>query len=131
MKVTLILADAASTHPDGTFSLLRGGITKVNVPKNQPITFKGALVARISGDGSEAGNHDFKMICVDEDGNLVGQEFTGSFSLPPQGGHGNLVVNLQYLLPRLGRYEFLFSVDKHRLDSWPLEAREVAATQSK
>ena len=123
------MADAASTHPDGTFSLLRGGITQVNIAKNQPIAFRGALVARITATAAEAGHHEFKLVCVDPDGHAVGPELTGGFTLPAKGGHGNLAVNVEMIFPRLGHYEFLFSIDKHQRDSWPLEAREVPPTQ--
>lgn len=130
MKVTLIMADAVATHPDGTFSLLRGGITRVNIPKNHPIGFHGALLARINATPAEAGQHEFKLICVDQDGARVGQELAGNFALPPEGGQGNLAVVVHLGLPRLGKYSFLFSVDKHEYDSWLIEAVEIPTTQA-
>ena len=84
MDVTLILADAARVHPDNTFSLLRGGIATVNVPKNAPVFFKGALLVRVAGAPSEAGAHEIRIVCIDEDGEQTGQEMTGSFVRTPE-----------------------------------------------
>jgi hypothetical protein len=125
------MADAATVHPDGTFSLLRGGITQINVPGNSPIRFRGALVARIVATPSERGAHTFRVICTDQDGGLIGQEMKGDFPIPPEGGMGNVVAMVELILPRLARYQFSLSVDGHELDTWPLEAKEISLTQAK
>ena len=125
MKAVLVLADAASGHPDGTFSLLRGGITQVNILPNRPVTFKGALVARVEGTRGEAGKHEFRIVCVTEDGGEVAPPITGEFEIPSQGGAVNVVLDMQLALPKLGNYEFSIMIDKHQKDTWPLEAREA------
>ncbi len=125
VKATLILADAASAHPDGTFSLLRGGITEVNVPPNRPAAFLGALVARVPRSMSETGTHAVKIGCVNEDGGEVAPPIEGGFEIPPQGGASQLVLSMQLALPRLGRYEFAIAIDKHQLDTWAFEAKEA------
>lgn len=130
MKAVLILADAATAHPDGTFSLLRGGVSETGVPKNRPAMFRGALVVRITSARGEAGAHSFKLSCVDEDGAPVAQELSGNFDTPQQGGTVQFVWDLQLILPRLGRYEFNITVDKIQLDSWTLAAKELALPQS-
>jgi len=125
VKAQLILADAGSAHPDGTFSLLRGGINEIQVPPNHPVRFKGALIARVVGSRGEAGRHEFRISCLNEDGAVVpSSEVSGTLEIPPQGGVTQIVVDLSLLLPRLGRYEFSIAVDKHQLDAWPLEAKE-------
>lgn len=124
MKAFLLVADAARPHPDGTFSLLRGGISEVHVPRDKPVTFKGAVIARIVGSRGESGPHEFKMQCVNEDGASVAPDLSGSFDLAPHGGSVHLIWDLQLVLPRHGRYECSLAVDRHQLDSWILEAKE-------
>ena len=131
MKAQLIMADAATTHPDGTFSLLRGGISQINIPRNSPIVFRGALAARISASPSERGAHTFRVVCADQDGGLIGHEMTGNFSIAPEGGAGCVVVMIELILPRLGKYQFSLSVDGHEMDTWPLEAKEIPSTQAR
>ena len=126
MQATVILADAATTHPDGTFSLLRGGITNVHVPPDKPIVFRGALVARIVGRPGEDGPHNFKIVCIDEDGRSVSPDFTGTFEVPRGGGAINLALNMQLTLPKFGRYTFSVMVDRNQLVDWTLEAKERA-----
>ncbi len=125
MKAVLLLCDAATGHPDGTFSVLRGGITEINVPPNRPAVFRGALVARITGTRGESGKHAFKIVCLTEDGAEVSPPFEGEFSVPPQGGNAAICLNMQFALPQLGEYEFSIMVDNHQLDVWPLKAQEA------
>jgi hypothetical protein len=124
VKAVLILADAASGHPDHTFSLLRGGITEMSVPRNQPVVFRGALVARVTGIRAEAGKHDFRIVCVDEDGKQVAPPLQGNLEVPPQGGNAHIVLNMQLTFPRPGRYQFSIVVDRSELDVWEFEAKE-------
>jgi hypothetical protein len=125
VKAVLILADAASGHPDHTFSMLRGGITELKVPKNQPPLFRGALVVRITGERAEAGKHEFKIVCVDEDGSEVAPPLPGTMEVPPQGGNAHIVLNMQITFPKPGRYQFSIVVDRIELDSWVFEAKEI------
>lgn len=125
MDVALILADAARVHPDNTFSLLRGGITVVNVRRNAPIVFKGALLVRVAGTPSEAGTHEVRIVCIGEDGGQIGQEIADSFEIHAEGGSVQVVLDMDITLPRHGRYEFAVTVDGDRTVRWPLEMREV------
>ena len=132
MKAFLLLADAARPHPDGTFSLIRGGITEVNVPKNQAAGFRGTLVARIMGSRGESGPHEFKLMCVNEDGQPVAPEMSGTFNIPLQGSAVQLIWDLQLALPNRGRYEFTVTVDRHQLDTWSLDVKDATdASQMK
>ncbi|RKY17313.1 MAG: hypothetical protein DRP63_03925 [Planctomycetota bacterium] len=127
MKAKLLLADAAVGHPDGTFSLLRGGINRVEVPPNRPASLAGALLIRIEATPSEKGEHTFKLVCIDEDGRSILPDMTGKFSIPDQGGSVNIVIKLQVVFPRLGRYTFAVSVDGQELDVWLISAVEKAS----
>ncbi len=126
MKAHLLLADAATAHQDNTFSLLRGGISNLNVPKNRPCGFKGSLVARIVADRGEAGPHEFKVKCVTEDGGSILPEATATFEIPQAGGSVHLVLDMQLIFPKPGRYEFSITVDKHQMDSLPFDVIEVS-----
>lgn len=123
MKAALILADAARVHPDGTFSLLRGGITQLQVAPGKPATFKGSLIVRMIPSAGETGNHKFKMSCVDEDGNAVMPEVSGGFNVasPPLDAI-NLAFDFMVTFPKLGTYQFAIVVDQSELDTWVLRA---------
>lgn len=127
MEVSLILADAARAHPDNTFSLLRGGITSVDAPRNGPIVFKGALVARVTGTPAESGRHEFKVVCVGKDGGRVGPNIAGDFSIPSEGGAIQVVIDMNVAFPTHGSYEFTVMIDNRPLAGWPLETREAPA----
>jgi hypothetical protein len=112
VKAILLLCDAASSHPDGTFSLLRGGITECYAPADKPVVFDGAVVVRIVGSPAESGSHEFRLQVVNEDGHSVAPKVEGSFHVPSAGGAVQLVLNIQLVFPKHGRYEFSISVDK-------------------
>ena len=126
MKGFLLVADSASTHPDGTFSLLRGGIDRVQVSRTQPIHFRGAVIVRITGELSEAGRHDFKLAFINEDGEPIAPDTTGKVQIPDGGGSALAVLSFALTLPEAGRYTFALFVDREELASW-----EVQATRSK
>lgn len=125
LKALIILADAVIGHPDNTFSLLRGGITELNVLEGKPLVFAGALLVRVSASAAESGPHEIKVRCLTEDGATVIPDLMSSFNVPERGGFANLVMQLQVRLPKPGRYEFSVSVDKHELDSWILKVKEA------
>ncbi len=120
MQLLLVLADAARTHPDGTFSLLRGGITKVTVTEGSPRLLRASLLARILFDPAEAGPHAFRVLVIDQDGSPAGIEVNGNFTAPTQGGVLQIVIDLANIFPQDGKYDIRFSVDNHLHGSWPI-----------
>jgi len=120
LKAKLILCDAAVIHPDGTFSLLRGGIDLVTHSPGKPLIFRGALVARIEATPAEKGSHSLKLMCIDEDGNSILPEASGSFQIADKGGGYHLALNVQVVFPKVGRYDFRLSVDGHEMDVYTL-----------
>jgi hypothetical protein len=122
MKGFIFVSDAARAHPDGTFSLLRGGIDRIHTPSNQPIQFRGAIVARMTGTMNEAGPHEFKIRILNEDGQPVAPDIQGSVNVPEGGGAANIVGEFALMLPRDGRYTFSLSVDRHEIDTWEVRA---------
>jgi len=124
MKVLMLLAQSAQPHPDGTFSLLGGGINRLNVAPNTPSFSQGSLVARIEGSSAESGQHSYRICCVNEDGAIVGLDFSGNFAIQPNGSGTNLIINVNMVFPKLGAYTFNLAVDKQEVASWKLDAVE-------
>jgi len=121
MKVTLILAEAATAHPDGTVSMLRAGINRA-VNATAPIPLNAALVARVEGDVSEGGSrHTFTVRLLNEDGRDVIPKVEGGFVMPPEWGAVNLVLNFQAVFPKHGRFAFHFDVDGTNHAQWSVE----------
>jgi hypothetical protein len=121
VKAFLIVADAARVHPDGTFSLLRGGITTLTTEETKPAVLKASVMARISVDPGEQGPHEFKIQVINEDGLQVMPDYSGNFDAPPKGGSVNLVADLQLIFPKPGRYAFNLFVDKRMEHSWAMD----------
>ncbi len=115
MKAFIILSDAARTHPDGTFSLLRGGIDRVTMPRGRPLEFRGSFFAQISGTLGEGGEHEFCLQVLDQDGHPVAPEVRDKFVAPREGGAGNIAVDFSLFLPGYGQYVFVLTVDRQRL----------------
>jgi hypothetical protein len=131
MKAFILLSDAARPHPDGTFSLLRGGIGQVQAPQGQPIKFRGSMVVRIKGTLSETGEHDVRVRLLDEDGHQIPPEIGGTFSVPEGGGAAQIVADFDFVLPRYGRFTFAVSVDRLEQDTWEVTAIPPPETSAK
>lgn len=121
MKGWIILAEAATSHPDGTISMLRAGIDKIEADST-PILIRGTLVASIEGEAGERGPHKIQVNCIDEDGKDQLPTIDGQFDLPAVGGKNTLILGLQAQLKRFGTYQFNLVVDRAQLASWTLRA---------
>ncbi len=124
MNGSIILAEAATNHPDGTTSMLRAGIDTVRAART-PILFRGALVARIEGEAGERGRHDFEINCIDEDGNDQLPAIKGQFDIPNAGGKNTLVLALQTKLGRFGLFQFNLVLDRTQVSSWNLRVQQA------
>lgn len=123
MRVTLILAEAATSHPDGTVSMLRAGISRIWYP-TEPAPLIAALVARIETDLSEGGTrHGFAIRLLNEDGQDMASKLEGHFEAPSGGGAMHVVLGLQTAFPKYGRYGFHINVDGTRHDTWMLDVQ--------
>lgn len=130
MKAFILLADSASAHPDGTFSLLRAGITEVNIPQGQPTAFHGAFVARIVGTIGDAGQHALAIRITTEDGKAVAPDVQGQFTIPGGGGSTQVVASFNMGLPAFGRYTFWLSIDRKEADSWEVRVQPAPAPRA-
>ena len=117
MRAKILLAEAATHHPDGTVSILRSGITHIR-GSGPPYRFKGCLVIRIEGELSDKGMHGFELHCMDEDGGEVLPPLKGQFEVPKGGGVNGLILGLAVAFKKIGRYVFSLRVDNVGLDTW-------------
>jgi hypothetical protein len=121
MKLTLLLAEAATAHPDGTVSMLRAGINRA-VNATAPVPLAASLVARIEGDPSEGGSrHTFTVRLLNEDGRDVLPKMEGGFVMPQEWGAVNLVMNFQTMFPSHGHYAFHLTVDNFLNAQWSVD----------
>ena len=125
MDAFILLADAATDHPDGTFSLLRAWIDNV-FAAGEPVFFRGALVARIKASVNEAGKHDFAVKCSNFDGGSIMEPIQGGFVVPEEGGGSQFVVNFGIRLPKFGKYVFALLINNKEKDTWTITATKVA-----
>ena len=82
---------------------------------------KASVVARITLDPGEGGPHAFKVSIVNEDGASVAPDFAGTFEAPLKGGSVNLIMDLQLIFPKPGRYAFNLFVDNRIEHTWGMD----------
>lgn len=117
MKARLILADAATAHPDGTFSVLRAGITHI-WGEAPPYAIQGALVVRIEAEMVDKGPHRFDIRCMNQDGAEAMPSIQGTFEVPQGGGVNNFVLSFSGAFLKPGTYLYSIRVDEVEQDRW-------------
>src|ERR1041385_6748896 len=116
MEVKMItLCESATRHPDGTFSLLRGGIDSWAAAQF-PVTIICTVVVTIELSISETDQlHTVGLDIVDEDGNRLLPQAKIQFSNPknPQATKlkNNLMGTIQVPVKKPGRYSLDVSLD--------------------
>lgn len=125
----MILADAATAHPDGTVSMLRAWINQVFGPK-PPFLLRAALAVRIEGSEQDHGQHRFAISCLAEDGSAVLPTVEGDFEFPKEGGATSFVVGLQAPFQSTGLFRFSLRVDGVELQDWPITASLKLSSKS-
>ncbi|MCX5712696.1 MAG: hypothetical protein NTY47_06505 [Candidatus Omnitrophica bacterium] len=127
---SILLCDHASPHPDGTFSLLRGGIDNWSVQK-LPTNIKFSFVVILELLSTEVGRkHTAELDIVDADGNRVLPPAKIDFSIPSRVNVSrykwNLVcADMAVPISKTGQYSLQIGVDGHHLS-----AMEFQVTQS-
>ena len=129
MKARLLLAESATSHPDGTFSVLRAGVTNVWGDK-PPVNLQASLVTRIDADLGDVGDHRIEIMCMDEDGKEVMPKLEGNFQVARGGGHNNILLNFGFGFPAFGLYTFVVRVDGMQYDTWTLRASPTPPGQN-
>lgn len=121
MKGVLIVADSARIHLDGTFSMLRAGIDKVQIPAGQELIHRGSVAMRISGGPEDAGRHQFVLHVEGKPGSPVAPDIAGEFELPQGGGATVTALDFGFRFAEAGTYRFVLLCDGKELDSWNVE----------
>jgi hypothetical protein len=119
VKARLLLAEASTTHPDGTISMLRAGITNV-WGETPPVNLQASLVTRIEAEMGDVGQHEIEIMCMDEDGKEVMPKLNGQFAVGRGGGHNNILLNFGFAFPRFGLFTFVVRIDHVQYDTWSL-----------
>ncbi len=125
----MIVAEAATAHPDGTISILRAWINQLS-GQAPPFVLRGALAIRIEGEIGDSGTHKFDLRCLNEDGRDVIPKLEGSFEVPQGGGVSAFVLNLQAPFQNAGKYLFVLRVDQVQLSEWPMTVSQLRKQQS-
>ena len=123
MEAIIILAEAVTTHPDSTFSMLRGGLNRVW--GELPVILRGDLFVRFAADSSEQGAHEWSILIIDEDGKDVMPRLSGSFEVPPGGGNGNVVMKFSCQFVKYGKYSFRLTIDRQLDKRWNIDVAEA------
>lgn len=128
MKGTLLVADSARRHPDGTFSLLRGGIDRLEMAPGQPIVHRGSVVVRLHGDETDAGKHEFVLKVEAKNGEKIAPDLAGAFEIPKTGGGAVVAFDFGFQIPGPGPYRFVLLSDGKELDSWRVDVVTASAS---
>lgn len=117
MKVTLLLGEAATVHPDGTVSILRAGINCV-WGQTLPVPLMGSLVVKIDAEASESGHpHTVEVRVIDADGKDIAPRIKGNFQVGTGGGSSTIILNFQMAFPKYGAYDFSTIINGMKYDS--------------
>ena len=127
MEVKMItLCESATRHPDGTFSLLRGGIDNW-MAVQFPVTITCTVVVTIELSLSETDQlHTVGLDIVDEDGNRLLPQAKIQFSNPKNAQatklKNNIMGTINVPVKQPGRYSLDVSVDGVQLSSYEFQA---------
>ena len=130
-----IIANAAIPAGGGKWTIV-GTFNTVRSQRFPAIHPQIALLIRIEGHHSEAGKHQLRVDFVDELGQLVNGQSSGTeFALDPNAVLAGTPVTAEILagfpngiqLPKAGNFDFAIHVDDTYQDSVPLYVRQVDA----
>jgi hypothetical protein len=113
MRTTVILAEAASDHRDGSYSLLRGGLDRVGV--GSPIAF----VVVILFDPQEYGNRAFALRLFDGDNRHVADMASMSVAIGP--GNRKITMVGRGVQGQVGSFRFVVEVDSQPVATYDYE----------
>jgi hypothetical protein len=126
MEVKMItLCESATRHPDGTFSLLRGGIDNWAAP-HFPVTITCTVVLTLELSLDETDQmHTVGLDIVDEDGARLLPQAKIQFSNPkhPQSQKlkNNIMGTIHVPVPKPGRYSMDVSVNGAQVTSYEFQ----------
>jgi len=131
MIYSLLMSDAATAHPDKTFSILRGGINRIEAQPNGQIILAAALFFRMEAENdADMGAHQFHFEIRNAENKVVLPEFhPPAVTIPNNGATHHLIMNLEVPLPHLGQYRFIALRNGQEVARWKFEAVELGAPQ--
>lgn len=117
----LIVADSVRAHNDGTFSLIRGGLTRVTGHRPGPILFRGSILARVFLPGSEEGIERTIQVGLSGPG---GDHPDLELAVPAEirDCWTNAGVDFALSLEQPGLYTFVLKLDGQELDQYEFTA---------
>ena len=118
----IILCESATRHPDGTFSLLRGGIDNW-VAAQFPVNIQFTFVITVELSLSETNQmHNSILDIIDEDGKRLVPQAKIPFSanrVPNQiSFRNNIMGTINLTVPKPGRHSLDIGVDGNPLGSY-------------
>ena len=131
---SIVLCAAATPHPDGTFSLLRGGVDTWGV-QSFPTQVQFGLVVILELGSTEVGvNHLLELDVIDADGRRIVPQTKIPFSIPVRANvtryKFNLVIgNGVVQILKIGTYSVQVGVDGQNLSSTEFQIVQVPAAQ--
>ena len=129
MHAYIILAEGVDRHPDRTFTVFKGGITRV-IAAGFPALHRGAVLVRLIGGVGEEGPHRFTLRCVSEDGTDIfrpDDDEVHEIALNIEDGYGsaNLIFHLNITFHAYGTYRFLLTVGNEQMAELPFVVRNA------
>ncbi len=122
MKTALIIADSGFVGQDGTFNLLRGGLT--TFWGTIPYIYRIAIVLIAHVDADEAGQHPVTMKIMGPNGKELAMAVTGSITAPPGGGWINIVQPADLKLEQYGRHNLKVMIDGIKVEDYAFDFNE-------
>ncbi len=124
-----LLCDSATTHPDGTFSLLRGGINNWNI-KTFPahVSFSFIIVIELMAEEVEK-EHLAELDIIDDDGKKLLPRRQMVFKINKKEDilkyKYNLIGGINVKIDKEGKYSLHFFVDGNALTSLDFQVRPL------
>lgn len=118
MEATIILAEAVTIRPDGTFSMLRGGIS--HAWGQLPLRLKGAVLVHFRAEASETGSHEWGLCIIDQDGKDIMPRVRGAFQVPQGGGSGSFAMDFICSFPEYADYSLRLTLGRLEEKRWNL-----------
>ena len=129
MRTLMLIAEAATIHPDQTFSLLKGGINRFTVPASAACAIRCVVLTRMVAEPTERNvRHMFELHCITEDGKRV-SKMSGNFSFGAEQKIHNLLVETVLNLPGPGNYAFALTINNEERERWPFEVLQAKGEQ--
>lgn len=119
MRAIFFVAESATTHADGTTSVLRAWIDQITT-NGVPVNFSCAIVARIKPEDSEVGQHGFTIQARQPSGALA-LELSGEFRVDVVGKAASVAAAVEFLLTESGQTDLVLAVDGVDIERWPLQ----------